>query len=461
MKLSPRLAPLCLALALAALCHFSAAPAHAGPGDPGDVCRSAFEGDAEATEDASKLAPLHMALFGDSIMWGQGLKERDKFWCRVKQWVELKTGRNVRVRQYAHAGAVIKHYDPAEGELDERRLEDKKGEVGEEVNVSFPTIGEQIERALADMGREGGTAAQGIDLVLVDGCINDVNFRNILNVKNDVAGIEKLTAQRCGEMRGLLRSITRGFPNAYVVVTGYFPLIFKGVTTDEGKKVVKGSAHNPIINLAIGKLAGDGECKGPDGKARKGRHKYDCLDALSRAWYETSNETLAQAVAEANEQIGEDRRGRGVPAPAAPRVHFAELNFPPDFAFSTKQSMLWNLRLNATGVGGLKKFFVVVLDGIRSIETNDDRWDVRGDQCKRAFSDFKPRVKALEEPELTGKKKDEFMKYFVFVCRRGSIGHPNRFGALLYAQSITARLQTILPETGWKLDEAAAGGRRP
>lgn len=478
MKLRPRLAPPCAALALAALFHFAAAPAHAGPGDPDDVCRSAFEGDTRATERADKAAPIHMVLFGDSIMWGQGLKDRDKFWCRVQQWVELKTRRNVRVRQYAHAGAVIKHYDPDGKELDERNLRgggEKKGPggegkdsspvIGREVNISFPTIVEQVEQAVSDMrGEKGeGTEAQGINLVLVDGCINDVNFRRLLDVENGVPQIVKVTEERCGEMKGLLERITSAFPNAYVVVTGYYPLIFKGVTTEKGKKVVKGSAHNPVINLAIETLAGGGECKDRGGEGGRGRHKYDCLDALSRAWFETSNETLAAAVEGENGRIEEERRGRGLPAPAAHRVHFAELNFPPDFAFSTKQSMLWNLRLNATGVGGFRKFVILALDGIRFIETNDDRWDVRGDQCEQAFKDYAPRVRG--HGEITAEQKEDFKRFFVFVCRRGSIGHPNKFGALLYAQSITARLQTILPATGWKMKDDAApaggGGEQP
>ena len=460
MNLRPRLLTLCAALAVASLFHSSGDAAYAGPRDPSDRCRSAFESNPGAKKKkkgtGEDMAPLHMALFGDSIVWGQGLKERDKFWCRVQQWVELKTGRDVRVWSYAHSGAVIEQPDLMEGQVDDRYFRGDEKQVGPggdkdwvpggEVNVGFPTITEQVEQAAGQMGG----ARDGINLVLVDGCINDVNFRNILDRSNTPENVEGLTRAKCGEpMRRLLANIRGKFPNAYVIVTGYYPLIFKGLK-ENGETVVKGTANNQLTRSAFKALGSSCECKGGECK----NHEDDArekLDDLSRVWFETSNSALAEAV---------DNTNRDLPADGETRVHFAELHFPPDYAFSTKQSLLWNIRLGATGVGGLRKVVVVMLDIFRAIDTNDDRWDDRGDQCKAASLMFHRRANEMAD-ENKKKQLKELLRGYVFVCRRASLGHPNKFGALLYAQAITARLQTILPETKWAEGLAPAGGGSP
>ena len=109
-----------------------------------DRCRSAFDEKSKAEAEANKADPLVMAVFGDSIMWGQGLKERDKFWCRAKQWVELKTRRHVEVKVYAHAGAIIEEDSLAK---EDHELVLSIPKQGGEVNVSFPTINQQVEAA--------------------------------------------------------------------------------------------------------------------------------------------------------------------------------------------------------------------------------------------------------------------------------------------------------------------------
>ena len=38
---------------------------------------------------------LRMVVLGDSIMWGQGLAEPDKFSARVRSWLEGAVGRRM------------------------------------------------------------------------------------------------------------------------------------------------------------------------------------------------------------------------------------------------------------------------------------------------------------------------------------------------------------------------------
>ena len=50
---------------------------------------------------------LQMLVLGDSIMWGQGLRDEEKFSSRVKCWLQEKTNREVKLHVEAHSGAVI------------------------------------------------------------------------------------------------------------------------------------------------------------------------------------------------------------------------------------------------------------------------------------------------------------------------------------------------------------------
>ena len=402
-----------------------------------DRCRSAFDENLEAKADADRAKPLVMAIFGDSIVWGQGLKERDKFWCRTKQWLELKTRRHVAHKVYAHAGAII---DEASLEKNDFELLVKVDPQGEEVNLSFPTIPQQVETAALEYRKAG----KDVDLVLIDGCINDVNFRNLLNAERTIKDIEDRTWERCGKpMELLLTRLTAEFPKAYVIVTGYYPIIYKGLKVEEdGKKktVVKGSANNQLTRTAFKTL---GSKNVPPRCAEDMR---DCLDPLSRAWYATSNRVLKAAVDTV-------KRDKGA------HIYFAEMNFPPEYGFSTKQSMLWNIRFGATNLGGLRKWVAVGLDLFRIIDTNDDRWDERGKQCRTAKQAFNDRFKELVRTDaLTPEQKSsvkERLRYFEFVCRRGSLGHPNRFGVALYTQTVVGQLQAIISDTGWMTPDAA------
>lgn len=400
-----------------------------------DRCRSLFD-EKSAISEPNETEPLVMAVFGDSIMWGQGLKERDKFWCRTKQWLEAKTGRLVHTKIYAHAGAVIDADSLLSHGWGPQHLELllKLPDQGPEVNVGFPTIREQVRRASEDLKNK-------VDLVLVGGCINDVNFRNLINVEHSESTIQNMTRTRCGQpMQNLLSLIVEKFPAAYVVVSGYYPIIYQGLKEEiNGKEqeVAKGSAYNELTKRLFQFMA-EGK---PPAYCEDDRRK--CLGPLSLAWYNTSNSMLRNAV----EAVKCDpAKGKGC------RIHFAEMNFPPEYGFSTKQSMLWNIRFGATNVGGLRKVVAVSLDLFRVFNTNDDRWDERGRQCARAEKAFNEKRKEfVKTPEGLKHKValQKQLKFFETICRRGSLGHPNRFGAALYAQTIISQLEAILPETGW------------
>jgi hypothetical protein len=61
-----------------------------------------------------------------------------------------------------------------------------------------------------------------------EGGINDIGFPTIINPFTTEKKIVKLSEEFCfKQMTGLLRTVKENFPNAHLVVTGYFPFISK------------------------------------------------------------------------------------------------------------------------------------------------------------------------------------------------------------------------------------------
>ena len=100
-----------------------------------------------------------MLVLGDSILWGQGLKEQNKTWYLVKTWLQTN-GHSVRERIEAHAGAMI---GTPGAEMP------KTLTVHGEIASAYPTLHDQIDIAVRSY-----VDPSLVDLVLVDGCINDV-----------------------------------------------------------------------------------------------------------------------------------------------------------------------------------------------------------------------------------------------------------------------------------------------
>ena len=98
---------------------------------------------------------IPVIALGDSIMWGQGLNETNKFSTLVRNRLATYLrgqGIGVDLRSYAHSGAEIR---PEEGDS----LEPLWGEV--------PTAAPSIQRQLATAARELAPVAQEPCLVLV------------------------------------------------------------------------------------------------------------------------------------------------------------------------------------------------------------------------------------------------------------------------------------------------------
>ncbi len=153
---------------------------------------------------------FNMLVLGDSILWGQGLKEQNKSWYLVKTWLQTN-GHSVRERIEAHAGAMI---GTPGAEMP------KSLTVHGEIASAYPTLHDQIDIAVRSY-----VDPSHVDLVLVDGCINDVNARRFLNAGNTPEAIQALAQEKCGApVEELLTRIASTFPNAHIIISGYYPV---------------------------------------------------------------------------------------------------------------------------------------------------------------------------------------------------------------------------------------------
>jgi hypothetical protein len=57
--------------------------------------------------NGQKDQAFHMVVIGDSIAWGNGLKENDKYYYQVANWLQKSLNKPVDVTVYAHSGASI------------------------------------------------------------------------------------------------------------------------------------------------------------------------------------------------------------------------------------------------------------------------------------------------------------------------------------------------------------------
>jgi hypothetical protein len=353
--------------------------------------------------------PFHMLVIGDSIMWGQGLKPEQKFWWRVKCWLQDKTGREVQTEITAHSGAAIDS-PPATPEM----FQSSDGEV----NLASPTINEQLDSARKFYGN-----LSKVDLILVNGCINDVDVKNLLNAATPLDSLEASIREKCGgRMETLLRRIVSDFPRAHVVVTSYYNMFSKE------------TADNPFTRMLVKRLTSQGE----ESKRMTDEQMREKLLTISDRWYQVSTRSLVQAVETVNSELGASL--------AAPRILFAEVTFSPEHAFAAPDSLLWNFKFGSTNLSGLRKAIVILSLGTAAYKPNDQVRESRSKSCKQTYK------RPLNKDEDKAEKERREASYL--ACRYASLGHPNQMGALLYAEAIKGQLQWLIDKAGWKRNHA-------
>lgn len=347
--------------------------------------------------------PLQMLVLGDSIMWGQGLKDEEKFSSRVKCWLQEKTDREVKLHVEAHSGAIIS------GSAAQPSFTSSNGEV----NMTSPTINEQLDHAL-DYYRQNQTSPA---LILMNGCINDVGVKNLLAASTPLEDLRAQARQHCGEkMQLLLRRVTNGFPQAEVVVTGYYPIVSQQ------------TADNAFLRLLVKKLNN----QRPEARRMTDKEMRQRLVAISEEWYKTSTASLAEAVMKINRDS------------SSPKVLFAEIQFGPEHVFAAPETLLWTFLFASTNVSGFAKVVVLLSFGTAAYKANDHVRESRIKSCEETYK--KP--KGIKED----KKQKEDRQDLFLICRYASLGHPNHMGALIYTEAIKGLLLQVIDKAGWKRD---------
>jgi lysophospholipase L1-like esterase len=147
-----------------------------------------------------------MVVLGDSVTWGQGLPAPRKMHQLVAGHFSPSPAIDAVL---AHSGAVI-------GICGRRTRPPVHGEVP----TAYPSVLQQCDAFVDDPA--------GIDLVIVNGGINDVDIRFILNPFTETDDLRDAIERCCFcDMRDLLRHVAAKFSNpaARIVVTTYYPIL--------------------------------------------------------------------------------------------------------------------------------------------------------------------------------------------------------------------------------------------
>jgi hypothetical protein len=157
--------------------------------------------------------PFNMIAVGDSVMWGQGLLPQNKFAAKIQAWIQGLLEIPVTLNLQAHSGAIT--YPDSSTAYENRSYDG-------EVPADWPTISHQLGLA-SSSSVPNPAAASDVDLILIDGCANNIGIITVLNPAGKDETLRSDTRAYCGAgMTNLLSDAVAKFPNANIVVTGYF-----------------------------------------------------------------------------------------------------------------------------------------------------------------------------------------------------------------------------------------------
>ena len=201
-------------------------------------------------------SPTYVGVAGDSVAWGQGLLEQEKFHTRLFNDIDERTG-SARLRREAHSGAHLRRTDSDGGTP---FIADADGcglnrDVHGEVPRRSPTIQCQVRNLAAEHCRTDGAALGAVavpvfycgddvvpdgidpsslvdieldagprfDFVFMNGCINDIGaFAMLLGDSglNDTATLINSINSHCN-LNNSLRDLRFFLPNATIAYPGY------------------------------------------------------------------------------------------------------------------------------------------------------------------------------------------------------------------------------------------------
>lgn len=316
-----------------------------------------------------------MVALGESILWGQGLYDHQKMHTLVI--AELKQlGLDVECKFLAHSGAIIGEPDkPSE-------LPPLDGPYANEVPVSEPTLFEQLEAALGGLERD-----PDVHLVLISGGVNDVDTARIINPAN-LRLNEQIDDAFSRQMKLLIERAFYAFPNAIIIVTGYY-LFFSDVSEKMLiQNAIKAMGFNlSLVPQALGEIVVD----------VLGSVLTDTLIERCTRFHDRSHECIRNTIVEL----------AGITPEVQGRVFFADPKFKDENAVGAPESFLFGVNADL------------------SPQDPSDIAEGRREACERHADRLSP----LRQ----------------FAAPRATVGHPNPMGAQQYAKVILANIRYAMP----------------
>jgi lysophospholipase L1-like esterase len=249
------------------------------------------------------LDTYRILVLGDSILWGQGLRDDLKFSAQVERFINVQQG-NIGVYRdiLAHSGAVI-----GVGNTN------APAALPGEVPAAHPTILQQISAFTG--------AKDTIDLILLDGGINDVGVEDIVG-PTATSNLTDKTRQNCyHDMKVLLTTVTREFPAARVIVTGYYQIVSEDSDVTMLAMLLVGVGI-PIVGLPTSVIAGG---------ILTVAAKQIMIDR-SKTFADRSQIEIQRAVQEVNATLA-----------SGSRVQFAQPSFGPRNAIFAPDAWIWGV----------------------------------------------------------------------------------------------------------------------
>jgi WD40 repeat protein/lysophospholipase L1-like esterase len=368
-------------------------------------------------ENAQNNDVFNVVVIGDSVAWGTGLNENEKYSYLVADWLKTQLDRPVYVKILAHTGATIDR-----GPCDSTSPTDYPPEL----SSGRPTLMEQ-----ADMIPN----PKEVDLILVSGGANDVNLDKLLmldygSAKNEIGvgclkftigsnvdDIRKRSEDIKTPMSRLLTKLLDECPNSKIIVTGYYSGVSqKSEGLTEAVAALVPISQNPITK-GYQKL---------DEKAQK-----DQLVTKSALFRRVSGDSLEEATNDANDNIGTNR------------VAFARIFFPPEKCYGTDQSWLWKIDNSNDQVKTNDNMFTTRVALLKEL----DKYCECGPCANSESTPLTLSIPSIDSentrstlPISSGIDCGKYLR-----DKLDAVGHPNVDGAKNYSESIIREIGAAWP----------------
>jgi lysophospholipase L1-like esterase len=338
--------------------------------------------------------PFELLVLGDSIASGQGLREEHRFYTLTKNWLETEIfaeQRKVNLKVKAHSGTTLNLHGEEAAAFAKAEI-DVTDSLNPELNVSFPSVRAQIDIAAKEYKTEK-ISPESVNLIMLTGGINDITTAVILDPFGDEKKLRAEIAKYCRDsMREILEHAGSVFPNATIVLAGYYPLI--STKTSSGKlfnavmerfnfpRPLKPVANN-LFTKQFFKLF-----------QKKGAKR-------SQIWLEESNLRFGEAVDAFNSGTG------------TRRAIFVESPIDETNCFGTKDPLVF-------GMG-------------KKGRIEDLYYDERSALCEETV------------PKLNASTR---LDYPMNLCKMSGLAHPNVEGSRRYTEAIKENLKPFLTVRG-------------